>query len=230
MVRVGLGVLDALDRVVRGDLCGIEGAVSMHEGADKSGGVNVAGAMAALGELIVLVIVELAVFVDNNAGSGGFIADTGQDDCAGTESCKFFNKLFDVSFIIGFFVFSTGDQAGFCDVRKNIIRGFAKAGHTLDKIEIKPRIKNAVISHSRVDNMQAVVFGTGIENALDIVDLLCAAKITGVNGIEFDAFLVPVLFNGGDIFRQIAEGPAFEPTGMGEQRTAGSRFRSRRPK
>ena len=68
MGGVALRHLDAAHRIVSGKDGGVIGAEPVFQRADEGRGVNIARAVAALGDLPVLVIARLASFAHDDAG------------------------------------------------------------------------------------------------------------------------------------------------------------------
>ena len=112
MVWVVLRVLDALNGIVRGDLSRLKGCLAVEIGAYKGRGINIAGAVAVLRELSVLIIGVDAVFINYHSGLSLGVADTGQDHGLGAGCNHFFQKPVNISAIIDFLIRGIREETG----------------------------------------------------------------------------------------------------------------------
>ena len=86
MGRIVLGVFDALYSVVSSDASAFFGGLVIHQSAYKSGSIYVTGAVAALGDLVVLVVGLLAVLVNHYASFAGSVGYAGENYGSSTQS------------------------------------------------------------------------------------------------------------------------------------------------
>ena len=73
------GAFDTFNSIIGCDLGGFIGGLAPQEGAGKGRGINVTGAMAAIGEMGVFVVCIFSVFQHNHTGLAGGIGNSGED-------------------------------------------------------------------------------------------------------------------------------------------------------
>ena len=92
MVVQSSGVADALHGVVCGDGSGIVCALATNKCAHEGGSIDIAGAVAAVRQQLVLIVCVATVFEDHDAGSAGGIGNTGEDDVLAADMGELFQK------------------------------------------------------------------------------------------------------------------------------------------
>ena len=221
VVGVALGVDDALYGIVRRDLCRFEDVLVVHQRARECGGVDVARAMCALADLIVLVVAHFAVRVDRYARLALAVADSGHYHGLCTERAELFAKLGDVCLVVALAVFASGEERRLGDVRNQNISRSAKGLHRLDVVHIEDRIELAVVRHCGVNDADAILGSHSRKDALNVSDLLDAAEVTRVDRAELDIFLLPMRLNRGHIVGEVAEGESAEAARVGGEHGGG---------
>ena len=221
MICVALGVDDALDGVVCGDLGRLVYALVVHEGTREGGGVDVACAVRALADLVVLVMTHASVGVDGNAGLALAVAHSGHDHGFRAEGTELFAELGDVCLIVAFTVFVPGEEGGLRDVGDQNVGASAKGLHSLHVVHVEYGVESTVVCHGGIHDANAILVAHGLKNASDVTDLLDAAQVAGVDRFELDVLLLPMSLNGGHIIGQIAEGESAEAARVGGEHGGG---------
>ena len=216
MVGIADGVFDALHGVIRGDGRGVIGAFAAQISADEGRGKDVAGTVAAPGKTLVPVIAGRIPLQYHDAGGVRRIAYAGENDSlcsAGPQACQ---QLRDIGLVVCLAVFRARQEAGLCDVGEDDARGGGQRFHLFYESGAKARVELSAVRHGGVgDADKALVTAQDFKHLPDKRDLLRRAEVAGVDGVEFDAFLLPVGDDAGDVLRQIAEGEAGEAAGVG---------------
>ena len=225
MGRIVPGLLDALDGVVGGQLGGLEGAHAPENAAGQGGGVDVAGAVAAGLDAAVLIVSRLAVLADQDAGHARPVAHAGEDHILVAAVGQRLQQVLDIGLVIGLPVLHAGQEAGLGDIGHDQIGSLAEGLHLLHKGLVEARVQLAAVGHGRVHDLPGAGLAQGLQNGLDIGNLLGAAQVAGVEGVEGDALLLPVGGDGRDILGQVAEGVAGEAGRMGGQDSRGQNRR-----
>ena len=164
-----------------------------------------------------LIVGIFAVFKDHDAGAAGRIGNTGEDHIFTAQSGQFFNQGIDIGTVVFGAVVHPGEEGGLGDVGDDIISLGAQTLHGFHIVHIEDGIELAVVRHGGIHDLDAA-FGGGVgEDIGHIADLLDAAQIAGVDGGKTDAFLHPMLTNGGHIVGEVTEGKAGEAGGVGGQ-------------
>ena len=219
VVKLG-GALDALHRIVARDPGSLISALAPHQGTHKGRCVNIACAVAGIGQLIVLVVAVLLAFLHHNTGLAFLVGNAGEDHILTAQSLELGQDLVDVSPVILGLILHAGHETGLGDIGDHKIRLAAQALHSLHKFHVKAGIQIAVIRHGRIHDLDSLGANRR-KNIGNIIDLLGAAQVTGVDGVKSDAFLHPMILNGGHILGQIPEGVAGETGSMGGQNGRG---------
>ena len=209
------GYFDAFDGIVGGDDGGVVGGFTPDQGSYEGGGVNVTGAVAAVWQLIMLIVAVNSVLIDHHAGFTGGVGNAGEDHVFAAQCQQLFQKLINISPVIFGFVFHIGQKAGLGDVGHDIISLAAQSFHGFHKGQVKAGVQAAVIGHSRVYDLFAAVSCHGGKDVGNVFNLFGAAQIAGINGVKGDALFFPMGVNGRNILRQIPEGIAGKTGGMG---------------
>ena len=169
------GLFNALNGVVGSNLGGLECGFATHQAANKGGCVYIAGAVTGIAQAIMLVVLIVAVFHDYHAGLAGSIGNAGEDHILAAQSGQAADEGIDVAAVILGLKFHVGEEAGFGDVGHNKVSLAAKALHGLHIGIVKGGVELAVVSHGRVNHLQAA-FGRHIpEEGGHKVDLLGTA-------------------------------------------------------
>ena len=208
---------DALHHIIGGDFCSLISGLAPQLGTHESRCVDIAGAMDAAGNLLMLVILLLAVLEYQHAGMTLGVGNAGEDDIFRTQITQTGDQSVNVGLVILGAVLHTGQEACLGDVGKQVVCTGAELLHLLHKGHVKSGIQLSVVGHCRVNYHQAALSSGSGNDVLHIFDLLCGTQITGVNTVEGQPLLLPVGTDTGHILRQITEREAGKAHGMGGQ-------------
>ena len=108
-----------------------------------------------------------------------------------------------IVFRIGFLIGKTGQKAGFCDIGISNICNSTEIRVFLCIMLIESGIQFSVISHCRIDKDERVIVPEVFNDTDHGVYFLFSAKISGINCVECDPFLFPMISNRFQLIRQV---------------------------
>ena len=214
VVQLG-GALDAGYGVICSDLSGLVSSLAPNQSTNKGRGIDITGAMAAVCQLFVFIVSIYTVFEHHDAGLAGGIRNAGKDHVLAANAGEAGKQAVDIGPVILGFVFHTGEEAGLGDVGNHIVSLGAQTLHGFYIGHVEDGIEAAVVCHGGVYDGDTVFIGGFGKDLLDNADLPDAAQVAGIDGLEADVFLAPVIHNGGHILSQIPESEAGEAGSVG---------------
>ena len=117
-------------------------------------------------------------------------------------SCTPLQERADVAVVMRLTVFQPGQQAGLRDVRRDEVSLRAERAEHGGKVRLQPGIQRAVVGHDRVHEPHG---GEAREEVERLIHLSPAAEIAGVDHVELQAELLPVVRDRRERERLIAE-------------------------
>ena len=223
-----LGLADALQGVVHGDLQGAGQVLAVHQSTHAGRGEDIAGAVEAHGEFFVEVA-GIAVggrVIGHGTDLARLEGDAGQHGGLAAQAGQVLEELFDVGLVIVVaHVVDAQHEGGLGQVGNDDIGLAAQLAHLLGKFRGEAGVEHAVVRHGGVGVDQGAVAAETVEELAHQVDLLEGAQVAGVDGVKMDVLVGPVVRDGVDLLGQVVEGEVFEAAGVGGEHHRGQRHR-----
>ena len=148
-----MGLPDALQSIVHGDLQGAGEVFPIHQGAHTGGGEHIAGAVEAHRELFIEIagIRVCGGVIGHGADLAGGKADAGEHGGFTAQAGELLQQIPDIGFIVVVpHVVNPQHKGGLSEVGDNNIGFAAQLAHFLGKLRRKASVKYAVVRHSGV--------------------------------------------------------------------------------
>lgn len=225
-VPAGLGIsqsgADALHSVVGSQSQSVAQGLAPHQSTHAGGSKHITSAVDGYGQALIKVAAVLAglLVVVHNAQLFRLKADTRQGHIPGTQLGQCLEHLADICFVVLRAIGQAGEQAGFGEVGDDHVRLGAYLGHLSGEIGAEGRVELTVVRHGRVDQNQVVRSFEGVKEGAHIAHLLFGGQVAGVDGVELEPLLLPVVGNGVDLVGEILTSEIFKH-GVGREYRGG---------